>query len=621
MANIVINTKVEEIKLLDIIYNGDIQEIKKNKDNIIKYIANLHHCVDTAIINGNLPLVKLLFSWLPKTDSQIHMYMINTSLECCKYDITKFLLKEKSAELTPTDFQIYINNLMIDIFDNDTTHIDFNSTIDILLDFGADINYIKTEKINKDKGQFYMKYSSVFLGAIYRTDYNMIQHIIEHPKFDLTKHIKLDGGYTLIREILKKNFNPGYPLLNKVLSMRNILNIKKPLSGYPNLIMGSIRHRDAYSMTKKLLDAGVEIGNIEDQYSPLPLIAKSDDVALKQLIEQNIGCKCNPNLNAAEKRLFKAIKDKNLKDIKCEINANININVIKDPFKNRVTPLMYSFVMGASPEITKILLNAGADPNIKDIEGKTPFDMVAFYARNCPFNDSCLHNGIRVSMKEKFASDSEKKDYIINLFNNIKNNTSLLIASGSEISFVNNTIEDILESLTSSLWTNRSILVDSMETIYDSILETILIIKDSEIDVDYNTIFKQSLKNDFIYLAKKLLDADLDVDINRMYSARDHSDFNKTDYKTTLFIEMARSTYDKSTLHKLAFLINAGVDYDIKDTNGNNAEFYIKKIADRAHNEGLHSKYLEIINKKITSERLADNDVKMKVPTDYEYNL
>ena len=62
-------------------------------------------------------------------------------------------------------------------------------------------------------------------------------------------------------------------------------------------------------------------------------------------------------------KVFEAVRNSRIDELKELIKAGVNVNIID---KNGISPLVYA----QDPEITKILLEAGTDPNFKFPDGK-----------------------------------------------------------------------------------------------------------------------------------------------------------------------------------------------------------------------------------------------------------
>lgn len=608
--NIIAGTKDE---IYDIIFRGNLEEVKQNKEGILKY---LYDTTILSLINNNVPLFKLLLSWSePKDYKQDNM--INIAIKYSSFEILEFLLSKLQKELTQVQFQEYVDDLIINSLQPFTIHTNTHKNIDILVRYGGNINAIKKSPFDN--------YESILFSAISGLQFDMIEYILAHPKFDLKQYIKIDGGYSLVKSMINADINPGYHLFDKIFSMKE-LNIKTSPVNKNNLISYGIKSQYPYAMVKKLLEIGVEIGDKNNSRSPLLLMVKCNNMPLKKLIDDHVGYKCTPNLTAAESRLFKAIRENDMTGVLKEINDGTNINVIKDPFKNRVTPLMLGIITGTSPDIIKTLLKAGADPNIKDINGKTPIEMTFMYTKQYPlldstYNKSYTHNGIRIKNDDNKKTPEEKTDYVISCFKNIKENIMSLVKSGAKINNSYKLFTDIILTVETIFWDVKKFSNSKeLDVISDIIVDTMLFMDKEKIEVNSLLILKQALTNNLTQLAKAILESNPKMDINAKYPTKDIEDSNNDQYKTTIFIDVIRHGIGEEELKTIEFMVKEGFDYCAKDSNGEDPRTHLDKLKCTYHYDLYNEQYKNIINKHIALNRLTENDAKQNVQTEYEYN-
>ncbi len=97
--------------------------------------------------------------------------------------------------------------------------------------------------------------------------------------------------------------------------------------------------------------------------------------------------------SSPEDKLFQAVRENNLNQVKQLLNTSLNINT-KDS-KSR-TPLHYA-TQQVQVDITKLLFQQGANPNIQDNDKRTPLHLLFFQ---------------KASELKKSKSESVQKDLI-----------------------------------------------------------------------------------------------------------------------------------------------------------------------------------------------------------------
>ena len=149
-------------------------------------------------------------------------------------------------------------------------------------------------------------------------------------------------------------------------------------------------------------------------------IAKSKNDALQEYIKSYSGINCAAKLTASQERLFKAVRNNNVTDLKNELARGVDPNSIKNPLTHRITALHAAVLGYMDKDIVQTLLEAGADPNIRDINGRTPIELLKgldYYE----YYRGGKYNGIKIEEAEGLSGMEKARDLI-----------AMLIAAGSE---------------------------------------------------------------------------------------------------------------------------------------------------------------------------------------------
>ena len=106
------------------------------------------------------------------------------------------------------------------------------------------------------------------------------------------------------------------------------------------------------------------------------------------------------SLNAAQRALLDAVKRQSLEDVELQINAGVSVNFYDD---DALTPLHHAARQQTPMIIVRALLDAGANPNMPDEKGFTPF-MEAVAERKFPMATEMIDAGADISYQEKPGS-------------------------------------------------------------------------------------------------------------------------------------------------------------------------------------------------------------------------
>lgn len=292
----------------------------------------------------------------------------------------------------------------------------------LFAEYGYDINEIQTDKDGNP--------DSVIHAAAKRGNYNLLYVIMNDKNFDIKKTIGTDGGYSFIAALLGGGWNQAdqdikIKLVQRILEEKDVLDLSKRPEDKPSLICRAIRNDfsnfTSFCLIKMLLKAGTPLEiNDKEINSPMHAIAESKNDALQEYIKSYSGINCVAKLTASQERLFKAVRNNNVTDLKNELARGVDPNSIKNPLTHRITALHAAVLGCMGKDIVQTLLEAGADPNIRDINGLTPIELLKgldyweYYRRG-------KYNGIKIEEAKGLSGMETARDLI-----------AMLIAAGSE---------------------------------------------------------------------------------------------------------------------------------------------------------------------------------------------
>ena len=107
-------------------------------------------------------------------------------------------------------------------------------------------------------------------------------------------------------------------------------------------------------------------------------------------------------------------------DLKNELARGVDPNSIKNPLTHRMTALHAAVLGCMGKDIVRTLLEAGADPNIRDINGRTPIELLKGLDY-WEYYRGGKYNGIKIEEAKGLSGMETARDFI-----------AMLIAAGSE---------------------------------------------------------------------------------------------------------------------------------------------------------------------------------------------
>ena len=292
----------------------------------------------------------------------------------------------------------------------------------LFAEYGYDINEIQTDKDGNP--------DSVIHAAAESGNYNLLYVIMNDKNFDIKKTIGTDGGYSFIAALLGGGWGQAdqdikIKLVQRILEEKDVLDLSKRPEDKPSLICRAIRNDfsnfTSFCLIKMLLKAGVSLEkNNREKDSPMNAIAASKNEALQKFINDYSGINCVAKLTASQERLFKAVRNNNVTDLKNELARGVDPNSIKNPLTHRITALHAAVLGCMGKDIVQTLLEAGADPNIRDINGRTPIELLKGLDY-WEYYRGGKYNGIKIEEAKGLSGMETARDLI-----------AMLIAAGSE---------------------------------------------------------------------------------------------------------------------------------------------------------------------------------------------
>lgn len=406
-----------DIEGIPVVYSSDEKEKNRWKE-----------LVNTAIYYDNAEVLLRLIQ-----DRSCHNKSETTDIltgELLKYAISSVSLKsvlcllEYSKDLMPADtFKKMMRDAVYHMIYNRYPYIYHAPEIlKLFAEYGYDINKISTDK--------YGAPDSVAHEAARQGNYGFLYSVMKDKDFDIKKMIGIDGGYSFIAALLGGGWGQAdqdikIKLVQRILEEKDVLDLSKRPEDKPSLICRAIRNDfsnfTSFCLIKMLLKAGVSLEkNNREKDSPMNAIAASKNEALQKFINDYSGINCVAKLTASQERLFKAVRNNNVTDLKNELARGVDPNSIKNPLTHRITALHAAVLGCMGKDIVQTLLEAGADPNIRDINGRTPIELLKGLDY-WEYYRGGKYNGIKIEEAKGLSGMETARDLI-----------AMLIAAGSE---------------------------------------------------------------------------------------------------------------------------------------------------------------------------------------------
>ena len=141
-----------------------------------------------------------------------------------------------------------------------------------------------------------------------------------------------------------------------------------------------------------------------------------------------------PNAKAPDISIHRAVENGNIKAVKQYLAAGVDVNIEDDSDRYKFTPLLIAAQYNQM-EIAKLLIDKGANVNVKDADGDTPLKSAA-YAGHKEIVELLIAYGADVNLKHSLPSDRTlEADTPLHeaTGENHKEIVELLIANGADV--------------------------------------------------------------------------------------------------------------------------------------------------------------------------------------------
>lgn len=404
-------------------YAGSFWE---NRYNAQKYIEKALVCGsnDLALKMVRICEEKAMF---PNHFIYILTHALESALrEQCPELIRTFMdiIKEK----TPAkDCGLFINKSLIrsvSMYGRDVPETD---DIGILIEAGADIN------CSIWKNPF-----SLVGAAVQAGKYKFALDMIERPDFDILKHQPPGGKYSLMNMIIGSSCSTEAKarLLKKLISLGADVNTRGTGIGYQSFSpIGLAVFMDNPLVFHILEKAHADLygrdisGNSAFDYMQ-QLKADSDDSQILRFLGSMEREKDSYELHDSEKPLFAAIRKNNVSLVGKILDRGISPNART---RYGMPALSVALANRADPKIAKLLLDAGADPNICDSRGIPSFFIPALWLKRSDTPEDIRYNGITVpGTNRNECGTKETYAMLDKTLKEIEQVTSMMLNAGAD---------------------------------------------------------------------------------------------------------------------------------------------------------------------------------------------
>ena len=420
-------------KALGAIIAGDTEAFFEYAGNFWKNRYSAQKYIEKALVCGSNDLaLKIVQMCEEKTRSKNHLSFLLTyaiesaAREQCPELINTFADMMKNSA-GACEYSRFINKAMVSCISKygmDTPEI---SHINILIEAGADINCS------------ICKYPFSLVGAaVSAGKYKFALDLMDRPDFDISKHQLPTGRYSLINMVISSSRNTEVKvrLLKKLISLGADVNTRGTGIGFQSFSpIGLAVFMDDPMVFHILERANADLyerdisgNNVFDYMQQLKVIS-ADSQIVKFLSSVDTGQSGSEILDE-DKPLFTAIKKGSPGRVKKALESGISPNA---RYRYGTPALSFALAHKTDTEIIKLLLDAGADPNICDDRGIPSFFIPVLWLKKSDMPGMVRYNGIKVPGTER-SEFGTREEYISldRALKEIKQVVQMMLSAGAD---------------------------------------------------------------------------------------------------------------------------------------------------------------------------------------------
>lgn len=325
------------------------------------------------------------------------------------------------------EYTRFINKAMVNCISGYGKDAPEISYINMLVEAGADINY-----------SIYKHPFSLVGAAVNAGKYKFALDLMDRPDFDILKHQPPTGRYSLINIIISSSRDTDIKvrLLKKLISLGADINTRGSGIGFQSFspVGLSVFMEDpmVFHILEKsgadLYERDISGNNTFDYIKPL---RETDPYSntVKFLNDVDTGRSGSITIDS-DKPLFVAIKKGSAVRVRKALENGISANA---RYRYGMPALSFALAHRTGSDIIKLLLEAGADPNICDDRGIPSFFIPSLWLKLSDTPDLIRYNGIKVPGTERTESGTrDKYIWLDHTLKDIKEAVSMMLEAGAD---------------------------------------------------------------------------------------------------------------------------------------------------------------------------------------------
>lgn len=414
--------------------------IAGNEDAFYEYAGNFwenrysaQKYIEKALVCGSNELaLKIARICEEKMKSPNHLlfllaYAIESAVrEQCPGLINRFADMMKNSA-GAEEYSRYINKAMVSCISRYGRDVPELSHINMLVGAGADINCC-----------IYKQPFSLIGAAVSANKYKFALDLMDRPDFDISKHQLPTGRYSLMNIVISSSMNTEVKarLLKKLISLGADINTCGTGNGYQSFSPVGLSVFVDDPMVFHILErAGADLykrdtsGNNAFDYMQALKEDRWDSPTVKFLIAVDAG-RSGSEAHDEDKPLFAAIKKGSFTRVKKALESGISPNA---RYRYGMPALSFALANKSDPKIVKLLLDAGADPNISDDRGIPSFFIPVLWLKKSDTPAMIKYNGIRVPGTEYSERGArEEHIWLDQTLKEIKQAAAMMLSAGAD---------------------------------------------------------------------------------------------------------------------------------------------------------------------------------------------